>query len=115
RAARELWRQALPASARVVIYDWWTYLIVGGAGGRVFYDPEPTVCYRQHGRNLVGANVRLPDRARGLGLALLGRLRNWNDRHVDALTRIEALLTEDSRARLAQFRRARTRWLVPRL
>ena len=44
--------QGLIEAARrraVVAHDWWIYLLVSGAGGRVIYDPEPSVRYRQHG------------------------------------------------------------------
>lgn len=34
-------------------HDWWCYLVVA-AFGRVVYDPEPTVLYRQHGGNVIG-------------------------------------------------------------
>ncbi len=37
------------------LHDWWSYLLVTGAGGRVVADPEPTMLYRQHTANLVGA------------------------------------------------------------
>ena len=41
----------------VVSHDWWCYQVVSGAGGNVFYDPDPCLKYRQHGRNLVGKNT----------------------------------------------------------
>lgn len=115
RAARQLLRDALPASANVVIYDWWTYLLVTGAGGAVRYDAEPTVLYRQHERNLVGANARVRDRIDGLRRALTGRLRAWNDRHVAALGQVASMLTPDNRVTLTQFAQARQRGIVPRL
>ena len=37
------------------LHDWWSYLLVTGAGGGVRADPEPTMLYRQHAANLVGA------------------------------------------------------------
>ncbi len=37
------------------LHDWWCALIVAGAGGRILYDEEPVVLYRQHAANLVGA------------------------------------------------------------
>ena len=37
------------------IHDWWSYLVVAGAGGRVVADEAMTVLYRQHGGNAVGA------------------------------------------------------------
>lgn len=37
------------------LHDWWSYLVVAAKGGRIVTDPEPTVLYRQHGSNAVGA------------------------------------------------------------
>ncbi len=37
------------------LHDWWSYLVVSAAGGRLIADPEPVVLYRQHHRNAVGA------------------------------------------------------------
>lgn len=37
----------------VHFHDWWMYLVVS-AFGRVVFDPEPTLLYRQHGSNQIG-------------------------------------------------------------
>lgn len=37
----------------VHFHDWWMYLVVS-AFGRVIFDPEPTLLYRQHGANQIG-------------------------------------------------------------
>ena len=37
------------------LHDWWSYLLVGAAGGRLIADPVPVVLYRQHTRNAVGS------------------------------------------------------------
>ena len=37
------------------LHDWWSYLLITGVGGRVIADAEPTMLYRQHAANLVGA------------------------------------------------------------
>ena len=53
-----------PAAVRLVaashppdgtLHDWWSYLLVGAAGGTLIADPLPVVLYRQHRRNAVGA------------------------------------------------------------
>jgi glycosyltransferase involved in cell wall biosynthesis len=44
-------------------HDWWSYLVVTAAGGAVLIDPEPTVHYRQHPANAVGARRRFWPRA----------------------------------------------------
>ena len=39
-----------------VMHDWWLYL-VASCFGRVVYDEDSYICYRQHGGNQVGSNV----------------------------------------------------------
>ena len=39
------------------MHDWW-YACVAAAFGRVVALPEPTMLYRQHGANAIGANRR---------------------------------------------------------
>lgn len=38
----------------VYMHDWWCCLVLS-ALGQVMYDPEPSILYRQHGNNAVGA------------------------------------------------------------
>lgn len=52
RAARERLLRGWPR--HVVMHDWWCYLVVS-AFGRVVFDPEPVIRYRQHGGNHFGA------------------------------------------------------------
>lgn len=99
----------------VISHDWWTYMIVTGCGGQVFYDPTPTVHYRQHGANLVGANITLRARAKRASMLMRGRFRDWNAKNIDALWRIRPLLTPENRRILENFAAARNSWLVPRL
>ena len=37
--------------------------MVSGVGGRIIFDPEPAILYRQHGANAVGANASAWQRA----------------------------------------------------
>jgi glycosyltransferase involved in cell wall biosynthesis len=37
------------------LHDWWSYLLISAAGGRLLADPVPVVLYRQHASNAVGA------------------------------------------------------------
>jgi len=41
QAAKELLEKA--GLQQVVSHDWWVYQLVKGAGGNVYYDPEPTI------------------------------------------------------------------------
>lgn len=45
------------------LHDWWSYLVVAAADGRLIVDPEPAVLYRQHPGNLVGSPPSLARRA----------------------------------------------------
>lgn len=96
RAAREV---LLSSGIRSGVYhDWWTYLIITGVGGRVFYDLHPTVRYRQHDRNLTGAP---PGYGRGSILRIRriieGHVRRANVMNLAALRKVESLLTPENR------------------
>ncbi|KJS40051.1 MAG: hypothetical protein VR70_06635 [Rhodospirillaceae bacterium BRH_c57] len=67
RAAVDLLR-SVPPPAAVQMHDWWFYIVVS-AFGTVIFDPEPSLLYRQHGNNVVGAGrnplARLARKVRG--------------------------------------------------
>jgi glycosyltransferase involved in cell wall biosynthesis len=106
RAARDLLRRA-GDQVQVVAHDWWAYMVITGCGGRVHYDPYPTVRYRQHGDNQVGANISWGARLVRLRLLLKGRFRKWTDENIRALQTIRPLLTDESRSILDEFERSR--------
>jgi hypothetical protein len=91
------------------------YLTVSGCGGRVFYDPRPSLRYRQHGGNAVGLDTDWRARLQRIHLLIQGRFRKWNDSNVMALECIREYLTPENRRTLERFKTARTRWLVPRV
>ncbi len=99
----------------VVSHDWWSYQIVTGAGGHVFYDPEPCLKYRQHGNNLVGANTSWAARFVRIRALLQGRLRTWNDIYLKTLLDHKHLLTEQNIRVLNDFIDARQSRLIIRL
>lgn len=104
-AALRLVQAADLVAGPVVMHDWWIYQIVSGAGGRVVYDPEPWVMYRQHGGNVVGANDGAGARLASLGRMLRGEHRGWSRQNLAALERCAPLLAPDKRRVLAEFRR----------
>ena len=106
-AARNLLRLA-GADANVASHDWWAYMVISGCGGKIFYEPEPTVRYRQHDNNLEGANNSWSGRLLRLYQLMQGRFRVWNDNNGAALQRIRMHLTLDSQRRLDEFEMART-------
>jgi glycosyltransferase involved in cell wall biosynthesis len=51
---RELLIKELPLKA--AMHDWWLYMVATGLRGvRLHFDAEPTLLYRQHGGNVLGA------------------------------------------------------------
>lgn len=64
-------------SATIPFHDWWLYFIVSGAGGRVIYDANPSILYRQHGSNAIGHNSSLASKARRVSALLGGRYPLW--------------------------------------
>lgn len=54
QAAREILVDKLPQNA--LMHDWWIYLVIS-AVGEVIYDPSPSILYRQHASNVVGAKA----------------------------------------------------------
>ena len=97
------------------LHDWWSYLVVAAAGGRVVADPEPTVLYRQHGGNAVGAPPSRRRRAvaalqRGPG-TFMGVLRA----HLAALQAQPALMGGPERATVDAVASALSRGVLARL
>jgi hypothetical protein len=111
RAAHQLLREAARRTD-FVSHDWFSYLVVTGAGGAVVYSPEPRVRYRQHGGNLVGSNRGLGPWLDRLGEAFRGRFTSWNDRNLAALEACRPLLTPDAIETMERFARARRRSLL---
>lgn len=105
-AARKLLLTAGP-KANPVAHDWWTYILVSGCGGRVFYDPKPEVRYRQHDKNLIGNSARWATSFRRVRMILSGRLRDWNQRNLDALKAADYPLSSESVALMQRFERLR--------
>ncbi len=100
-AAAGLLRAAPPPAG--TLHDWWSYLLVSGAQGRIIVDPEPVVLYRQHGRNFVGAPhtawrraVAALRRGPGVFMALFRE-------HVGALCEHHALLSPEAAAAAAEI------------
>lgn len=87
-----------------VSHDWWAYMVIAGAGGRVIYDPDPRVLYRQHAANLVGANTGWRARMNRLRRLLSGQFRRWSAVNLAALDAISDLLTPTARTQLEGFR-----------
>ncbi|MGY4429479.1 glycosyltransferase involved in cell wall biosynthesis [Bradyrhizobium sp. F1.13.1] len=107
RAAR-LALRATPADVALVSHDWWTYQVVTGIGGSAHYDAWPSLKYRQHVENLVGANIGLRARLVRSFAFLGGRFSMWNDVNLNMLGSMQNLLTPQNALVFAQYTQARS-------
>ena len=97
-------------------HDWWIYLLVSGAGGTVIYDDSPSLRYRQHGNNQIGANNGW--RARYLRIVAMlfkDRFKIWIDQNLAGLYLSYELLTPENKKLLDHFSVMRNRNLRMRL
>ncbi len=65
--------KATPPVGPVYLHDWWIYLAIAREG-RVIFDSEPTMLYRQHGGNSVGMRL-------GFAARMLNGFRQLERKH----------------------------------
>ncbi|MFK7940774.1 MAG: glycosyltransferase [Roseovarius sp.] len=114
-AASDLIRRAAAESPEPVVHDWWVYQLITGAGGVVVHDDMPTLLYRQHGVNQIGANDTTRARLKRIGMLLRGDFKQWNETNIAVLHALEAYLTPENRAALKAFDTLRQHGLAKRL
>lgn len=102
-------------SVQAASHDWWAYLIASGCGGEVFYDVSPSIYYRQHTSNCVGANTGIRENGKRIKQLLHGRYRGWMDQNLSALQAISHRFTQENKDALKQFALARKGGLFQRL
>lgn len=96
-------------------HDWWLYLMVSGCNGKVYYDHQSTLRYRQHGKNLIGSNSGWAARMIRIRKLFQGTFKNWNDGNITALHAVKEQLSPTSRLILERFSEARQKRLPSRL
>ncbi|WP_213876540.1 glycosyltransferase family 2 protein [Pseudomonas sp. dw_358] len=104
-----------PSDMPLVCHDWWAYLLITGCGGKVHYDKVPTLDYRQHAENIIGAGITLRSRVFRLQRLLGGTFSEWNERNISGLRRVQDHLTPMNLNVLERFDRARQASLLPRV
>lgn len=107
--AAQIIRKSIENASEIscVSHDWWTYIIISGAGGSVLYDKEANVLYRQHGGNVIGSNSSFGAKFRRLNLLLAGEFRKWNSRNLEMLSFNRDILTAENVKILDEFQKAR--------
>lgn len=107
RAAADLAARWAPRMQGRIAHDWWLYQLVTGAGGRVIYDAEPALLYRQHGGNQIGDTLTLHETLRRVRTLLAGSFRDWNDLNLARLGVLAPALTPEARRLATGFAAAR--------
>lgn len=100
---------------KVISHDWWLYQLVKGAGGMFYYDPAPSLLYRQHADAVLGSNNSIRSRIERLRYVFNGRFKQWNDINYTALCNIRHLLSKDNQDILDIFGRFRGARLKDRI
>jgi glycosyltransferase involved in cell wall biosynthesis len=104
-----------PSTINLEAHDWWTYILITGCDGQVYYDPRPTVDYRQHSGALVGENRSLRARLIRIKKILDGRFRGWNDANIKALECFASQLSSENLIKVAWFQKLRSKFLLIRV
>lgn len=104
------------ASARAVLHhDWWAYQLISGVGGRVIHDDQPTLDYRQHAANLIGAQTGFAGARNRLGRVVWRTVAGDVGAHLAALIRMQHCLTAQNRQRLQMVMQTRKAGFLQRL
>ncbi len=90
-----------------VWHDWTTYLVATALGGIVSFDNQPSLLYRQHGGNVIGANNGLSAQIKRLKPLFNGRFKKWTDANLAAVGDLNTLPTHDSLHLYHQFEKLR--------
>lgn len=115
RAAIELIKAAVQEAGDVIVHDWWIYQIITACGGNVIHDNKPVLYYRQHGQNLIGANVAFLAKINRIALISQRRFSDWNERNIKSLQASRHRFTQDARDTLDLYAALREGPVVKRL
>jgi hypothetical protein len=99
----------------IIAHDWWTYQVVSGYGGQVGYDPRPSLKYRQHRNNIIGANRGVKAALRRIRRLCKGEFKLNIACHLQALEDASSILSPEPQEILALFKKARNHAIWCRL
>lgn len=102
KAARDIIVRA--GCTNVISHDWWIYLLISGAGGKVFHDTSATLDYRQHQHNLIGSNLGLKAKILRMSKIFQGQYKEWNRLHITSLEKNIDLLNAESKEKFLLFK-----------
>lgn len=96
-------------------HDWWTYLLISGVGGEIFFDNKPRILYRQHRNSIVGGNQSIPEKMNRALFLLRGRFKKWNGQNIHALNSVRSMLVVANLEVLETFSNLRDASLFDRI
>ena len=102
---REAFEQIYACRPRfpVVMHDWWFYIVITASpGGKILYDPVPSLAYRQHASNQIGEALSWAVLFERRRRAWQGEVMKWNDTHIRALRDLQGKAQERLDAALWQ-------------
>lgn len=114
KAARDLLVEA-GDDISVISHDWWTYIVITGCGGCVFYDSVPTLRYRQHSNNLIGMNSSFGAKLKRIKMLFAGRFCKFNDENISAILKLQKYFPDQNLTVLNCLIWARKKLLLGRL
>jgi hypothetical protein len=91
-----------------VWHDWTTYLVSTALGGQVYFDNVPSLLYRQHCSNVIGANDGISAQFKRLKPLFKGRFKQWTDANLAAVHDLGGLATSNAQDLHHQFSTLRT-------
>jgi hypothetical protein len=115
RPALDFLQPASLYAAAIISHDWWCYQMVTGSGGRMIYDTEPCLLYRQHGKNQIGANDSMTAAIARIRRLFQGQLAIWTTAQSIALSPSRRWITPDAQRQLDLFLGSRNRGPVARI
>lgn len=90
-------------AAHSVWHDWTTYLVATAMGGLVWFDDTPSLLYRQHVANVIGANEGFKAQIKRIKPLMQGRFKKWSEVTVLATQDIYERLTLQTKQCLHDF------------
>lgn len=106
---------ALSSKNEFVMHDWALYIVVTACNGIVYFDPEPSVYYRQHTSNLIGNGMKFKRRVRNFVDAISGRKVLWNAINIKFIQNIIPYMSEESIYIFHNFSSIRNSSLIKRI
>lgn len=98
----------IPDDAPIPAHDWLAYLVVSAAGGAIVYDALPSLNYRQHEFNLIGANAGVKAKLSRLRKIFSGRFEKWNTQNIILLETMLSHFTKENAESFELFVKGRT-------